>query len=133
MIESKNIFIAKLAFGLAHNDFIIVANNQEEAVETLYENYSDFEILYLLSQDYLLSVYEKMKDTQSYLLITIDYEKEKVVIKDNMVSEESLENFKDKEGILLNSEDVFILINDVLDNIKNKSFTPLVSSKFNSQ
>ena len=131
MIETQNIFVGKLAFGLAQNDFIIIANNEEDALHTISENYSDFEVLYLLSLDYLLKVYEKIKEKEDFLFINIDYQNESIVLKDIILKKEEVEKYKDKEGVLLNAEEVFLLVNDVLDNINNKKFFTLVSSNFN--
>ncbi len=56
---------------------------------------------------------------------------ESIVLKDIILKKEEVEKYKDKEGVLLNAEEVFLLVNDVLDNINNKKFSTLVSSNFN--
>lgn len=145
MIKYENIFLTKIGFGMDAKDYIILAENTDNAIKTVGSYFSEhYDILYILSFERLNTLVEKLQVNSEtfYFVIEVD---SKIINENNREVEEFffneyeewgkeenflLEKYKERKVILVDREEIANIVQKAYSYLENEDIETLIADEF---
>lgn len=134
MIEENNLFYTKLEFGMISEAALILANNQEDALETIQTYYEDPTIICLLSLNDIVEFLNSLKSDNDFLLLKSEIKENHIYINNQVelnTNKEALDKkYKDEPIFIINREELLSMRTNLVNEINNLTQDILISENY---